>query len=128
MESCKRIVDLSSILPLFGRIIVNEDVELKLIEYYEYLQTNESTTISRFTSYLVNKLNFDNTEHVYSDILKFYKDSIYTNYVLSFLNNLNIELYRKIGTDFINVKFSKISEYDKLNNVLLVEFEVENGI
>lgn len=128
MSTYKKVVDLKNIIPLFGRIVVNNDSELKLIEYYEYLQTNESTTISKFTSYLINKLNFDNINHTYSDIMKFYKDKIYTNQVLFFINNLNIILYREIGTDFVNIKFSKIVEYDKVNNILNVEFEVYDGI
>lgn len=128
MESYKRIIDLKNIIPLFGRIVVNDDIELKLIEYYEYLQLTNETTISKFTSYLINKLNYDNINHQYSDILKFYKDKIYTNYVLSFINSLNIILYREIGSNFVNIKFSRIVEYDKINNILNVEFEVYNGI
>lgn len=128
MDIKYRVVDLKELIPLFGLIVLGEDTELKLLEYYKYPQLENESTIKKYTNYVINRLNHDNIEHPFIDILKFFKEKDYNNKVMFFLHTLTGILFRSIDTDFTIIRFNKIEEYDKLNNILNVKFEVQYGI
>lgn len=115
-------VDISDMLHDIGTILVEDTVELKLVEYYSYLQTKNNNTYSKFTKYVINKLYRDEVDHPVKDINTFFKEKIWINKVLHFIDKLESIIFMSVPIEIINIEYYKTIEYNEFS--WIVEFNI----
>lgn len=121
MVEDKIVLDMTKFKNFSGKLVSDQPLELKLIEYYRLLSNEDNDPFILFTSYILKYLYQDQEEHKYDEIVTFFKESYYVNVVMYFLDMLEIYILNKVGPDCIDIKFNK---YIENGDILKVEFTI----
>ena len=115
-------VDLSDLIPKIGELFENEKVELKLIEFYRFLQDENNSPFTLFNKYMLSHYYKEDQIKSPTDIYFFIKDKIYINKVKYFLDQIYITILDYVNPEFVDVVFDSFKE--KTENKLIVDFKV----
>lgn len=115
-------VDLSSLLPKVGELLEGEKTELKLIEYYRFLQNQYNSPLTLFNKYMLSHYYKDDKKHSPSEIYFFIKDKIYINKVMFFLDSIYREIVNLVNPEFVDIVFD--SFVDNTDTKLIAKFTV----
>lgn len=120
-------IDLSVLLKKEPKLIPDNLVELKMIEFYKLYQTEENSIFNLFTKYLLKILYKDEEDHDINDIYMFYKDSFYNHVIMEFNNLIDLKLYLDTKEyNPINIEYDSI--LSKTEDKLLVRFKITTGV
>ena len=115
-------VDLSKLLPKVGELLEGERTELKLIEYYRFLQNQYNSPLTLFNKYMWSHYYKDDKKHSPSEIYFFIKDKIYINKVMFFLDSVYREIVNLVNPEFVDIVFD--SFVDNTDTKLIAKFTV----
>lgn len=116
-------IDLSVLLKLPCKLIPGELVELKMIEFYKFYQTDTDNIYTHFTKYLLARKMGDNLDRKPVEIFNFYRPNYYNNVILDFNNKLDCIVILKTGEhNFNNIVFDSI--LSKTESELLARFKI----
>lgn len=115
-------VDLSKLLPKVGELLEGERTELKLIEYYRFLQNQYNSPLTLFNKYMLSHYYKDDKKHSPSEIYFFIKDKIYINKVMFFLDSVYREIVNLVNPEFVDIVFDSFVE--NTDNKLIAKFTV----
>lgn len=107
------VVDLSSLLSKVGQLLEGHDTELKLIEYYRFLHTEENSPLTLFNKHMLSYFYMDKNIKSPTEIYFYIKDKVYINKVMNFLDNIYILLLDYVNPEFIDIVFDKFIENTK---------------
>lgn len=103
-------IDLSKLENMCGKLVPGVTLELKLIEYFTLISSEDNNPIDKFTSYVLKYFYKDEIERPYHEITAFFKEKVYINHVMYFLDMVEIYLLIKFGPDVVNIKFLRYGE------------------
>lgn len=103
-------IDLSRFINITGKLVPGVPLELKLIEFYSQIESDEDNAFNKFTNYILKYLYKDSIDRPYSEITTFYKEKEYIHIVVYFLDMLEIYILSKIEPNVINIKFKEFKE------------------
>jgi hypothetical protein len=116
------VVDLTSLLPHIGKLLEGNKTELKLIEFYRYLHTEENSPLTNFNKYMLSHFYIDKNAKSSTEIYFYINSKIYINTVMNFLDKIYIILLDYVNPEFIDVVFDKFIE--NTDEKLVVQFTV----
>ena len=122
MKTIYKDIDLTSLYQVSDKLIHDQPVELKLIEFYRYLHNEETSVYTLFTKWLLGKIYNKEVDKDYDEITFFYKERSYITVIENFNFKLEQLLFKYIDIDFIDIKFNKFIKISK--EEIKVRFEI----
>lgn len=121
MKTKELIVNLARFESFAGKLIPDTPVELRLIELYRMIQTEDNSPIEIFTKEFLNYLFKDTIEHKYGEISIFYKEKRYVHIIQTFLHKLEIYLLHHCPPNIHDIVFK---EYRDVNGTRMAVFTI----
>lgn len=115
-------IDLTKFRNISGRLIPGEQVELKIIEFYRYIQNEDNNIFELFTKYLLKILYKDDIDRDYYEIYTIYKEKFYIHTVNYFNELLDMYILNKIDPIFVDIVFD--SYVENSDDKIVVKFKI----
>lgn len=116
-------VDLSRLLKLTRRLIPDDPIELKLIEFYSNIVDRDNkSTIEEFTNHILGVMFYQKGDYDFEEIRNFFKPGVYLTIVEKFISYIDLLVIKECGIRYDTIKFN--SYVSNTEESLIVNFKI----